>query len=306
MTLQEILNQRGTKTQKAKNLYDLGYTRHQVADLLCNGNYGFAHNIWKKWVAECGIQAPIQTLESLTEFAFNRKFGVEMEFYAPTQAVLTRNFNQSGLNYQIESYNHSTRAHWKFVTDSSISGSNGRELVSPPISGNSGLKELRAACKALRLSQAQINQSCGLHVHIDANDFTLADFKLLVKNWMAVEADLDKIMPSSRRGNANLYCKNVKGVASDTKIDGAASISALSRLFVNRYFKLNLHSFQRHGTVEFRGHSGSCNYSKIKSWVLICSRLVEASKQGIRVQNINQILDDDLQEYFEERQLDFI
>ena len=50
MTTQEILNSSLNKTQKGYKLYELGHTRAQVAEWLTNGNYGFAHNIWKKWM----------------------------------------------------------------------------------------------------------------------------------------------------------------------------------------------------------------------------------------------------------------
>ena len=49
MTQEQILQSSFTKTKKAYLLFDLGYTRAQVAELITNGNYGFAHNIWKKW-----------------------------------------------------------------------------------------------------------------------------------------------------------------------------------------------------------------------------------------------------------------
>ncbi len=306
MNTQEILSQNWTKTKKAKALYDLGYTRRQVADLICNGNYGFAYNIWKKWNETHEPTSVAQVLEYLTDFAFNRKFGVEMEFYNVTQTSLKSKMNESGLEYRFEGYNHTTRAHWKFVTDSSISGTNGRELVSPPLQGDNGLQQLRKACKALRLSKAKINQSCGLHVHIDANDYTLENFKLLILNWLKLENEIDKIMPNSRRESNNRFCKTNNKPNIKQKIRNAQSLNQISNIFGTRYVKMNLESYQRHGTIEFRHHSGSCNYTKIKNWILICSRLVEASKQGIKVENINQILNDDLQEYFEERQLDFV
>ncbi len=61
MTLEQILQSSFTKTKKAYLLFDLGYTRSQVAELITNGNYGFAHNIWKKW--NDLIQLKQQTLQ---------------------------------------------------------------------------------------------------------------------------------------------------------------------------------------------------------------------------------------------------
>ncbi len=91
MTQQEILNSNWTKTKKAEALFDLGFTRLQVADLICNGNRGFSYNIWKKWNERRTEQ--VRTPEVINfDFEFNRKFGVEIEFFGTTNSTLTNNF----------------------------------------------------------------------------------------------------------------------------------------------------------------------------------------------------------------------
>lgn len=305
MTQQEILSTTWTKTKKAEALYDLGYTRNQVADLICNGNKGFAYNIWKKWNEKRTSMILPNNIINF-DFLFNRKFGVEIEFYGADLNALNSNFRNENLDFQTESYNHSTRPHWKLVTDSSIRGNNGRELVSPVLQNNEGLISFRKACKALRLSNAQVNSSCGVHVHLDVNDYDVENFKTLVKNQFIIENQIDKMMPKSRRKNENYYCQ---GFASNNqniffrKIDRCTTVRELISVFNSRYYKLNLQSFQRHGTVEFRQHGASTNYIKIKNWILICARLVEFSKLNILLTNLNQILDENLQEYFEDREL---
>lgn len=305
MTQQEILNSNLTKTKKAEALFELGFTRLQVADLVCNGNRGFSYNIWKKWNENRTLI--VETSEPIDfEFEFSRKFGVEIEFFGPESSTLINNFRAAGLEIKTESYNHSTRPHWKFVTDSSISGVNAKELVSPVLQGKNGLADFRKACRALRLSNAQVNTSCGVHVHLDANDYTIENFRTLLKNQYLIENQIDKIMPKSRRANANRFCQGFRSKTKTTffqKIDNSFTIRELANLFVTRYFKLNLQSFQRHGTVEFRQHGASTNFLKIKNWILICARLVEFSKQNILLTDINQILDENLQEYYEDREL---
>lgn len=305
MTQQEILNSNWTKTKKAEALFDLGLTRLQVADLICNGNRGFSYNIWKKWnerrTANSQASGPINF-----EFSFTRKFGVEIEFFGAQDTALNQNFRASGLEVRNESYNHATRPHWKFVSDGSIRGNNAKEMVSPVLQGTDGLKDFRKACKALRLSNAQVNTTCGVHVHLDANDYSIENFKTLLKNQYQVEVQIDRIMPRSRKANNNTYCQGFRSNNQNTffqKIDTCRTVNELANLFRTRYFKLNLQSFQRHGTVEFRQHGASTNFLKIKNWILICARLVEFSKQNILLTDINQILDENLQEYFEDREL---
>lgn len=304
MTQQEIVNSNWTKTKKAEALFDLGFTRLQVAELICNGNRGFSYNIWKKWNERRTVN-PQPSAPINFEFEFTRKFGVEIEFFGANPS-LTENFRNSGLEARTESYNHSSRPHWKFVSDGSIRGVNAQEMVSPILQGTDGLKDFRKACKALRLSNAQVNTTCGVHVHLDANDYSIENFRTLLKNQYFVEIQIDKIMPKSRRANSNRYCQGFRGNGQNSffqKIDACQTVNELSNLFRTRYFKLNLQSFQRHGTVEFRQHGASTNFLKIKNWILICARLVEFSKQNILLTDINQILDENLQEYFEDREL---
>lgn len=312
MTTNEILNQtQWTKRRRGEALFNLGLTRKEVADLLCNGNYGYAHNLWKKWNEDnCSLNT-INT-DTVFEFAFNRNFGVEVEFYNTSENILKNNLRRVGIRNKFEGYNHSIRNHWKFTSYSSIIGDNSYEMVSPVLSGNGGLKELKDACKALRLSKAKINKSCGVHVHLDVNDYTVDNMKTLLKNWYLLEKQLDKIMPVSRRGNNNRYCKGFSVVYSSkasffSSIDSCNTINEMARFFNDRYFKLNLQSYLRYGTVEFRHHSGTTKYTKIKNWLLICSRLVEFSKENyVLVNDINLLLDENLKEYVEERELDFV
>ena len=115
------------------------------------------------------------------------------------------------------------------------------------------------------------------------------------------------MMPESRRNNQ--YCKGLSILGSkDTffsNLNNCRSVREIVNLFNTRYLKLNLQSYLKYGTVEFRQHSGSTKFSKIKNWILICARLVEFSKQNILLSNLETILNEELTEYFEERVLDF-
>src|SRR5690606_17939551 len=92
MTLQQVLDSNLNKTKKAFKLFDMGYTRRDVANWITNGNYGFAHNIWKKW----NEQLPqSQTIVALPfEFTFNRTFGIELEIYGPDRTRIITEFNR--------------------------------------------------------------------------------------------------------------------------------------------------------------------------------------------------------------------
>ena len=60
------------------------------------------------------------------------------------------------------------------MTDSSLNGNDTFELVSPILVGEAGLRELEKVCWVLDLCDVKVNESCGLHVHIDAAGFSMA------------------------------------------------------------------------------------------------------------------------------------
>lgn len=310
MTTQEILNSGLNKTQKGYKLYALGHTRTEVAQWLTNGNYGFAHNIWKKWSDN---QTP-SILNLPFEYNFNRSFGIELEIYGASREVLIREITRAGIEIEGQSYNHNTTTKWKIVSDSSISGVNGNEIVSPVLSGLDGIEQIKKICIGLNRAGAKINNSCGFHVHFGATDFNLDNFKNLLTSFTHLEDKFDEINPTSRRANNNGFCKNVSSIANGNrtsaiqKINSATSISNLSTSVFNggRYFKLNVQSFQRHGTVEFRQHSGTTTFSKIKNWILICGRLVEYAKQNGVTNNFNSFLNESLQDYVSDRTVDLV
>lgn len=304
-TQEQILNSNLNKTQKAKKLFDLGLTKRQVADLLMNGNIGFACNVWKKWNEDQSssvISLPF-------EFAFVRTFGVEIEYYGVSRESVMYQLQLVGIDVSIENYNHTTRRYWKIVTDSSITGNSGGELVSPVLRGREGIDELKRVCIALKCAGAKINKSCGLHIHIGVGDLTLDNFKNLYKNYINLETEIDSMMPNSRRNNNNRYCKKIISIGygkQDTinKINSASTLGEFKDLFCNRYLKLNFCSYQMYGTVEFRHHSGSIKYSTIKNWIMICARMVEFAKQNRIANSLNDFTNEFLQEYIEDRKID--
>ena len=271
-----ILSQTTTKTRKIEQLLQLGLTRRQVADLVTNGNYGFVQNVYKKMLSRTvqTIPASIQL-----DYTFTRKFGIEIEAYNCTREKLASELRAAGINVAVEGYNHTTRNHWKLVTDSSLTGNNTFELVSPVLEGEAGLKELEKVCWVLEFCDVKVNDSCGLHIHMDAADFDLQTWKNLALSYKHLERVIDSFMPQSRR--QNYYCKGLSSISA-VDIQAAQSINDLQAAFGNnRYRKVNLEAYARHRTVEFRQHSGTTNFTKMENWVRFLNGLITFAKAGI-------------------------
>lgn len=271
-----ILSQATTKTRKIEQLLQLGLTRRQVADLVTNGNYGFVQNVYKKMLSRTvqTIPANIQL-----DYTFTRKFGIEIEAYNCTREKLASELRAAGINVAVEGYNHTTRNHWKLVTDSSLTGNNTFELVSPVLEGEAGLKELKKVCWVLEYCDVKVNDSCGLHIHMDAADFDLQTWKNLALSYKHLERVIDSFMPQSRR--QNYYCKGLSSISA-ADIQAAQNINDLRAAFGNnRYRKVNLEAYARHRTVEFRQHSGTTNFTKMENWVRFLNGLITFAKSGI-------------------------
>ena len=253
--IRSILAQETTKTSKIRQLFLLGVPRAEIARMVTNGNYGFVVNALRRMrEREEGLN--IHPATAAPDYTFNRKFGIEVT---------------------VESYNHTTRPHWKLVTDSSISGNDTFELVSPILVGEAGLRELEKVCWVLDLCDVKVNGSCGLHVHIDAAGFSMETWRNLALSYKHLEPVMDRLMPASRRDN--YYCRGL-GHVSDGMIRSARTVDELKGRIGDRYHKVNLETYSRHKTVEFRQHSGTTNFTKMRNWVLFLHKLVAFATRG--------------------------
>lgn len=274
--IRSILAQETTKTSKIRQLYLLGVPRAEIARMVTNGNYGFVVNALRR-MSECECGPNIQPLAAAPDYTFNRKFGIEIEAYNCSRERLARELRESGIEVVVEGYNHTTRPHWKLVTDSSLNGNDTFELVSPILVGEAGLRELEKVCWVLELCDVKVNGSCGLHVHIDAAGFSMETWRNLALSYKHLEPVIDRFMPASRRDN--YYCRGL-GHVSDGMIRSARTVDELKGRIGDRYHKVNLEAYSRHKTVEFRQHSGTTSFTKMRNWVLFLHKLVTFATRG--------------------------
>ncbi|PWK27006.1 putative amidoligase enzyme [Arcicella aurantiaca] len=202
------------------------------------------------------------------------KFGIEIEAFNVTRPTLRDALVNMGIACEVEDYNHRTRPQWKLVTDGSLQGTNPFELVSPILVGQDGLFQLKKVCTVLQMQNARVNNSCGLHVHFDASQITFPILQNILINYMNFEEEIDSFLPHSRRNNS--YTQSIKNHR--TAVENARTMQGLISAFDGRYYKVNLQSYSRHNTIEFRQHSGTVEYEKIENWVIFLHNLIEYSK----------------------------
>jgi len=224
----------------------------------------------------------------------NKKFGVEIEFadarLSEVEVTMQRELQGTGIDVHREGYNHEVRRHWKIVTDASVSqninyrerDANGGELVSPVLQGQAGLDELETVLKALNTHpDVTIKVTCGLHLHLSWSNCTTTQIKNIVRRYAAFENNFDSMMPPSRRNSR--WCANIS--QNRSFLTAVESFTGSLREMANcggsdRYRKVNLVPLRTYGSIEFRQHSGTTDFTKIKNWALLMSDFCDASQNA--------------------------
>jgi hypothetical protein len=231
-------------------------------------------------------------------------FGVEIECFAPNgvdPVAVLRNAGVDCLSYS--GYTHTTIPQWKVVTDGSLRNMSrtpmsGWEIVSPVLSGEAGIAQVRAVMVAIHAAGFKVNATCGMHVHVGVGGASVAQVKNLAKMYLKYSGCFDAVLPASRRGVANYYCRNnrqalfasytneqiearFRNVRSlgqiSTLMSGVDIEAAVNARSSERYFAFNMLSYVQHGTVEFRQHSGTTDAEKAVNWVRLVTGFVAAA-----------------------------
>ena len=203
-----------------------------------------------------------------------RRYGIELEFTSNLgRDAIAQMIQETGVECRAQNYNHNTRPYWKIITDSSA----GYEIVSPILQGEDGIEQIKKVCAVLK-EVAKVDRNCGYHIHIDANGLSLGQIKSVVKSYKQYEDVFDVILPKSRRENNNGYCMTLQRIR-DRDIDSATTINELYQIAFrsNRYWKLNIASLLRHGTIEIRQHSGTVEADKVVNWVYLIQNFIQRS-----------------------------
>ena len=86
---------------------------------------------------------------------------------------------------------------------------NGTKIVSPPIRGRGGLNEVVKVCDVLQQLGGKIDRRCGIHVHHDADQLTVADVARFAAVWQKSQKLIESQVPPSRVSNN--YCRRFNG-----------------------------------------------------------------------------------------------
>lgn len=182
-----------------------------------------------------------------------RYVGIEIEFLSPYPTdVIIAAIIRANLQHHVTLHE-----------DGSVNAPEEEELYGHEVCVLATEKEyknvLRQVCEMLGQLNACINDTCGLHVHLDMRN---RKKETAFHNLVTAQSLFYKMLPASRKKNT--FCKPVAGKH--------------WRPMRNRYRSINTLAYRKHRTIEVRMHSGTISYDKIANWVDILLKTVNASK----------------------------
>ncbi|MHB9074433.1 MAG: amidoligase family protein [Desulfobaccales bacterium] len=248
-----------------------------------------------------------------------RPFGVEIEFFglkysisagdreaippykimnrSPQGVLLPQVFQQRGIILNGFSPNEPPYEAWSFVTDDSVKGAGGGELVSPILTGVQGLIRIYKIIRLLQeFPEIQVNETCGFHVHHGVDPATFGNQELfqLMRIVAIFENYIYQLLPEVRRQaetcrplEIDLYkwfrhngterrAPLVKNLWYSPENRDDDKTPRHRRLHPTRYHGLNLHSYWYRGTVEFRYYPSVLDEpEELMQWIIFTQFLME-------------------------------
>lgn len=225
-------------------------------------------------------------------------FGIEIELTGLSRQraalVLAEYFgtrlHHEGGSYDTYSVPDNQGRSWKIVSDASINAECRWGTADPtyrvefvsPICKYIDIESIQEIIRRLRNVGAISNESCGVHVHVDASPHN-ANTLRNITNIMASKEDMVYKALQVNVAREHSYCKKVDcRFLEDINRKKPKSLEDVSRIWYNgndgryehyhrsRYHCLNLHSVFQKGTIEFRLFNSTTHAGKIKAYIQLC------------------------------------
>jgi len=217
-------------------------------------------------------------------------FGIEIECFIPREQIRARNI-------QIGRYHWGTPLpepfpyRWEAQADGSIQSQPGYvavEIVSPPLKGLDGYRQIEKVAELLNEMGAQTNTSCGIHVHVGAQSILGNDIHNydIVAQWIRNVFRLTSIHEHALYAVGNSparlrssYCHSVKSSFNPNDFENDKDYNDLHRKINNegRYHTLNTTTMfrpnTRSRTIEFRIFAHTLHPAKMIGYVMLATSI---------------------------------
>lgn len=233
-------------------------------------------------------------------------FGVEVEMTGITREQAARTLanyfgttpRHKGGTYDTWTVRDPEGKEWKLMGDSSIrsecktasgyesinDSSYRVEMVTPKLT-YAELPKFQECVRQVRHAGAKVNDSCGLHVHVDAANHNRQSLKNLIGIMYSKEDILFKALQVNE-ARASRWCKKVREPmlqqARTLSSDETKDLTQLESIWYEgnvsnsehynwtRYYALNLHSVFYRGTVEWRCFNSTLHAGRAAAYVNLC------------------------------------
>ena len=248
-------------------------------------------------------------------------FGIEIELTGLSRqkaALVLAEYFGTRLHYEGGSYDtysvpDNQGRRWKIVSDASINAECRQGAADPtyrvevvsPICKYADIETIQEIIRRLRGAGAISNDSCGVHVHVNASPHN-ANTLRNITNIMASKEDMIYKALQVNVARENSYCKKVDSrFLDELNRKKPVTLDDVSRLWYNgndgryehyhrsRYHCLNLHSVFQKGTIEFRLFNSTTHAGKIKAYIQIClaishQALIQRCASRTKTQSANE------------------
>ena len=158
------------------------------------------------------------------------------------------------------------------------------EMVTPKLTYDE-MEKFQECVRRIRQAGGKVNDSCGMHVHVDASNHNRQSLKNLLSIMYSKEDLLFKALKTDP-ARAHRWCQRVREpmlqrarrlsnepTTDLTQLENIwyeGCISAHEHYNWTRYYALNLHSVFYRGTIEWRCFNSTLHAGRAKAYVNLC------------------------------------
>jgi hypothetical protein len=200
-------------------------------------------------------------------------------------------------NLPIEQEEAFKKGYWVISDDGSIHEIGvSAEIKSPVLFGEKGLLQINEMLNALLKIEFKTNITCGFHVHIGRQYYSLKNVLSLIAFQILFERQINFLVNKSRIGN--MFAKSFRsrhqqhlwedGRITSSKdpysylfrnLNRIKTFSGLKSFFPEKYYRVNVFGMDDHDTIEFRQLEGTLNMNKIATWIRFLFRMLEICRK---------------------------
>jgi len=237
-----------------------------------------------------------------------RKFGIEIELSKSVPKPLLVKAIQGFSNYKVYSLRYVNSVNnkvWHVKPDATCDEEGGWEIASFVGRGPHDINHISNVTQALKEVGAEVNPSCGLHIHAEAIDFSPKQVGIFLAYWIKIELIILSMLPAYRNYD---YCFPLTTLLKDIVGDNYGYLFYTpERLYeyftpideddeaICRYRTINILNYykslkkrkNKRQTIELRCPEGTLDENNITGWLRLYLNFIEYVKLAQMPSNVD-------------------